>query len=113
MINNDALYDSLFAAAETIYQYVDRGKGFYSGKIRDEEGGWVSSWNHHGGARYELESKLNRSLTKQEITMLSLAIGDGPTPALTPAQRRYSFDYLWPNGYTGTYVDLMRVVTGL
>lgn len=113
MIKDDALYDKLFDAAETIYKYVEHGKGFFSGEIKSDDGSKHASWNRFHGARDVLEKKLQRTLTNEEITMLALAIGNGPTPALNARQRRYSLDYLWPKGYSGTYVDFMKLVTGL
>ena len=97
MIENTERYNSLFTAAETIYKFMEKGKGFYSGSIMDSNGRKLYQYNDYSGARFHLEKKLNRKLTKDEQTMLALAVGYGPTPSLFENERNEAMEILWEN----------------
>ena len=97
MIENADRYNNLFTAAETIYKYMEKGKGFYSGSVIGPTGRKIYQYNDYSGARFHLERKLERKLTKDEQTMLALAVGYGPTPSLFPKEREEAFEILWDN----------------
>lgn len=97
MIESQERYDRLFTAAETIYQFMEKDKGFYSGSILDQNGRKIYQYNDYSGARFHLEKKLNRKLTKDEQTMLALAVGYGPTPSLFEKERNEAMEILWEN----------------
>lgn len=112
----DAQIRELEDAGDTIYRYVDKEKGFYSGIWKDEKTGRTGqSWNSFTGAKAELEKKLERQLSKAEITILSLAIGFGPTPCLSIGQRKEAMEILWsrrqPDQRPGSYMPCMTVMT--
>ena len=103
-------------AGDVIYRFADKEKGFYSGIWKDEKTGRSGqSWNSFTGAKLELEKKLNRQLSKAEVTILSLAIGCGPTPCLTVAQRKEAMEILWsrhtPEQRAGSFMPCMTVMT--
>ena len=103
-------------AADVVYRFCDKDKGFYSGIWKDEKSGRSGhSWNSFTGAKEELEQKLHRTLTKYEITILSLAVGFGPTPCLSVTQRKDALEVLWsrrsPEQRAGSYAKRADVVT--
>ena len=117
MITNERKVDALTDAAMEIYKHHEQGKGFYSGKMRNSTTGALESvyndWDI--GLRRSLESKLGRRMTRNEETVLALAIGRGPTPSLTKQERKYSMEFLWgeeyPQNFDKRCQDLMRVLT--
>ena len=111
----DAMIEELTVAGELLYKYADPEKGFYSGIWKDEKTGKSGqSWNSYTGAKEQLEKKLSRSLSKAEITILSLAIGFGPTPCLTVEMRKIAFESLWtrrkPEQRPGSFAKMMDVM---
>ena len=115
MMTNERI-EELTVAAETIYAYCDKKNGFYSGVFKDQvTNRTYSRWNNFTGAKSELEKKLNRTLSKAEVTILSLAVGFGPTPCLTNEMRKYAFESLWtrikPDQRAGTFQPMMTVLT--
>ena len=108
--------EELTVAAETIYKFCDKDKGFYSGVFKDENTGRTySRWNNFSGAKLELEKKLGRKLSQAEVTILSLAVGFGPTPYLVPEMRKNAFESLWtrykPEQRAGSFQNMMNVLT--
>lgn len=117
MITNEAKVNALTDAAMTIFKFYEKGKGFYSGiKYEEETGKKISVYNSWpAGLRRILENKLGRGLDKWEQTVVSLAIGAGPTPTLTKPERKYSMEFLWDSEYPNNELlycqDLMKVLT--
>ena len=117
MITDEKKVELLSAAAMEVYKHFEKGKGFYSGSKFDESTRRrvhvFNSWE--AGLQNVLERKMSRRLSKYEQTIVSLAIGRGPTLALTKAERKYSMEYLWgeeyPTNDSGFCQDLMRVLT--
>lgn len=113
MIQSTDRYERLFAAGELIYKFK-QDEGFYSGKDKDPESDkMINTWNKHAGAKRVIEQKLGRPLSKAEVTMLSLAIGYGPTPDLTTTERKEAFTELWPDGPDGSCHQFMRLVIAI
>ena len=114
MMSDDKI-DELTTAAETIYQLCDKEKGFFSGIVTSMTGKKFESWNSYTGAKQILENKLNRKLTSAEVTILSLAIGYGPTPYLANKMREEAMDTLWARHpetrQPGCYRPMMEVLT--
>ena len=100
MINNEEKYNRLTRAAETIYKFFQKDKGFYSGKI-ERDGKTIVVFNRFEGAKTAIEEKRHRPLTRDEITVLALAIGGGPTPSLTKSERESAFEALWGGNTSG------------
>lgn len=117
MMKDQDKVDRLSDAAIEIYKYYEKGKGFYSGTevdpVTNKTVKIYNSWE--AGLRRVLESELKRALTADEQTIISLAIGRGPTPSLTKRERLYSMEYLWDEEYPrftdGECQELMRVLT--
>lgn len=104
---------SLTDAAETLYKnFCENENGFFSGTAQDEEGRTIRTYNRFPGTHQEIEKKLQRKLTPEENTILSLAIGRGPTPCLSDANRKESMEYNWPKHSIPSqkYVKLMRII---
>lgn len=112
MINNQEKYNRLCQAAETIYKFFQKGKGFYSGKI-SREGKTVVVFNQFDGAKAAIEEKRHRPLTRDEITVLALAVGGGPTPSLTKTERESAIESLWDGRSSGDggCIPLDRLIT--
>ena len=111
----DSMIEELTVAGERLYKLSDPVKGFYSGVWKDETTGKTGvSWNSFTGAKNELEKKLCRKLSKAEITILSLAVGFGPTPCLSEEMRNIAFESLWsrkkPEQCPGSFAKLMDVL---
>ena len=106
--------EELTSAAELIYKYCDTKNGFYSGIVTTASGRQFESWNSFTGAQKVLEEKLQRRLSKAEVTILSLAVGFGPTPYLTPKMRDEAFEALWARHpdtrQPGCYRQMMDVL---
>lgn len=104
----------LTTAAETIYKFCDKEKGFYSGIATTATGRKFESWNSYTGAQQILEQKLGRHLSKHEITILALAVGYGPTPSLTQQERTDALEQLWSRmpetRQPGCYKKMMDVL---
>ena len=114
MMTDEAI-EELTVAGELLYKHADPVKGFYSGIWKDEKTGKSGqAWNSFTGAKSELEKKLGRMLTKAEVTILSLAIGYGPTPCLTNEMRAIAFESLWtrqkPEQRPGSFAKMMDVM---
>ena len=117
MITNEKKIDALTNAAMTIFAFYERGLGFYSG-IRynpetDRKEVVYNNWD--AGLGKSIAIKLGRPINSYEQTILSLAVGRGPTPALTKQERKYSMEFLWDSEYPSNpdnlCRDLMRVLT--
>jgi hypothetical protein len=54
--------------------------------------------NHWSGTKEEMERELGRPLSGDEITLLSLSRGFGPTPSLGDEETRELINLLWPKG---------------
>ena len=106
--------EELTTAAETIYQFCNKEKGFFSGMVTTATGRSFESWNSYSGAQLILEVKLKRKLTKAEVTILALAVGYGPTPCLTQEQRDDAMTTLWSRHpetqQPGCYRSMMDVL---
>lgn len=116
MIQDERRVDSLSEAAMRIYKAYEKGKGFYSGRVRDSDGNYEHIYNSwEAGLRTTLERTLKRAISNEEQTILSLAIGRGQTPSLSKAERKYSMEYLWdeefPLNENRQCQDLMRILT--
>lgn len=110
MVTNEVTLEALIQAAELLYQHITP-EGFPSGMVADKNGKHHMSYNNWTGAKEHLEHILNRQLNKAEITMLSLAVGFGPTPNLSQQERDYSMDCLWPKGNPNNmHQELMRLI---
>ena len=92
---SDAQIEELTTAAETLYQYCDAKKGFYGGKRTLASGKIIDEWNSFSGCKTELEERLGRRLNQAEVTILSLAVGFGPTPKLSQPMRESAMETLW------------------
>ena len=112
---SDEKVEELTTAAETIYKFCDKEKGFFSGIVTSSTGRKFESWNSYTGAQQILEQKLGRKLTRAEITILALAVGFGPTPYLTQKMREEALDTLWSRHpdtrQPGAYRPMMEVLT--
>jgi len=117
VITNEQKLDALTDAAMEIYKLYEKGKGFFSGHKRDEESNKsIEVYNDwETGLRRVIETRLKRHMTKYEQTVIALAIGAGPTPAMTKAERKYSMEFLWgeeyPENFNKYCHDLMKVLT--
>ena len=111
---SDEKVESLTKAAETIYKFCEKDKGFYSGVATSSTGRKFESWNSYTGSQQILEQKLGRKLNKYEITILALAVGYGPTPTLTENERKSAMDQLWSRmpetRQIGCYKEMMDVL---
>lgn len=112
----DEQIEALTVAGETLVQFCDKEKGYYSGVYVDPETKQrYSMWNKFDGAEKEISKKLKRALTKEEKTILALSVGQGPTPCLTAEMREIAFDSLWhrypPTHRVGSYAKMMNVMT--
>lgn len=94
MIADDAKYTRLAKCAERIYKFFQQDKGFFSG-FEEVNHKRVPTFNKYNGAVQAIENKLGRVLTRDEQTILALAVGDGPTPSMTPIERRSALSDLW------------------
>ena len=115
MMTNERI-EELTVAAETLYTHCDPQNGFYGGIFKDPETNRTyKKWNTFSGSKYELEKKLGRQLSKAEVTILSLAIGFGPTPYLTKEMREIAMEGLWtrckPEQRAGSFQSMMNVLT--
>lgn len=117
MISDDVKLNYLTDAAMTIFKYYEKGKGFYSGVLTNElTGRRTHTYNNwEAGLRRQIEQKLGRGMNIYERTVLALAVGRGPTPALTKKERKYSMEFLWdeeyPRNEANHCFDLMKVLT--
>ncbi len=111
---SDERVEALTTAAETIYKFCEKDKGFFSGIVTSATGRKFESWNSFTGAKQILEQKLGRKLNKHEITILALAIGFGPTPSMTETERKSAMEQLWSRmpetRQIGCYKELMDVL---
>ena len=107
--------EELTIAAETIYKFCDKDRGFFSGITTNAAGRKFETWNSYSGSQAVLEKKLGRRLTRAEITILALAVGYGPTPYLTQKMRDEAMDTLWSRHpdtrSTGCFRPMMDVLT--
>jgi len=62
----------------------------------DEEGAGMTG--HWSATREAMEEALGRPLTEEEVTLLTLGRGYGPTPALTKEGAVYLLKLLWAEG---------------
>lgn len=112
---SDEKVEELTHAAETIYKFCDKDRGFFSGIVTSSTGRKFESWNSYTGAQRVLEQKLERKLNRAEITILALAVGFGPTPYLTTAMRTEALETLWSRHpetrQPGCYRQMMEVLT--
>ena len=112
---SDKQIELLTKAAETIYQYCDKEKGFYGGISKSKSGERFEEWNSYSGSLAVLENRLHRDLSKEEITILALAVGYGPTPCLSPNMREQAMETLWSRKpetrKPGCYKKMMDVLT--
>ena len=93
---SEETYNQLYDAAERIYKYIEKDKGFYSGSIQDPRTRkYYRTYNQFKGSKSNLEKQLGRYLDPYELTILSLAVCYGPTPALTQKERDEAFATLW------------------
>lgn len=110
---SDEKIERLTSAAETIYKFCNKEKGFYSGVVRTASGK-EEDWNSYTGARDMLEKQLHRALNDAEVTILALAVGYGPTPYLDRQAREQAFDTLWSRNpekrRPGCYKKMMDVL---
>ena len=112
---SDQNIENLTTAAETLYQYCEHGKGFFGGmRTNQNTHRSYEVWNNFSGCKTVLENKLHRKLTQAEVTILSLAVGYGPTPLLSEPERQSAMDQLWSRspttGELGCYQEMMNVL---
>ena len=115
MVKNEDKYNKLYDAAVEIYKYFEKDKGFFSGVATNQYGKTFKTYNGFTGAKQQLELKMQRRLTTEEVTMLSLAVGFGPTPSLTNQERQQAMDDLW-NGESNDNRQCIlfdKLVTGI
>ena len=115
MMSDDRI-EALTQAAETIYKFCDHEKGFYGGvMVSRVTGKAYESWNSFNQSKSVLENKLGRPLTREEMTILSLAIGFGPTPCLSLGMRKEAMETLWARNpetqQPGCFKKMMDVLT--
>jgi len=89
---------ALTSAVEVLAPLYDPDKGWYSvvDCTRGVTGG--RTWNGWTGAKKVLQDRLGRRLTTMEISILSLSLDVGPTPALDYATAVAVQAELWPDG---------------
>ena len=112
----DEQIEALTVAGETLVQFCDKEKGYYSGVFVDPVTKQrYSMWNKFDGAEKEISKKLKRPLSKEEKTILALSVGQGPTPCLTNEMRQIAFETLWARypatHRVGSYAKMMNVMT--
>lgn len=117
MIEGERL-DKLLSAAEYLYKnFCDPEKGFYAGCVKNRVTGKpVHVFNQYPGVHKVIEQKLQRKLNKYEITVLSVAIGEGSTPIMTQQEREDAFAYMFPRGkddYEKKFVTLEKLMSGI
>lgn len=117
MIDGERL-EKCITAAEYLYkEFCDPDKGFYSGVVKHRvTGKTIHTFNQAPGVHKYVELKLGRKLNKYEITVLSVAIGQGETPILTDDERAEAFEYMFPNGrdyYEKKFVTMDRLLQGI
>lgn len=88
--------EQLMDAAETLASFVHPDRGWFSGDEGEEQD--PAQFNHWTGAKDALERSIGRRLTAEEITVLSLSLCFGPTPALSDEERMAALAELWPTG---------------
>lgn len=118
MITDEKKVNRLMDAAMEIYKFHEKGKGFFCRCVRTDKGELKHVYNSwEDGLRTSMERNLNRPMTKDEQTILALAIGKGQTPSLTTAERLHSMECLWgsmhPENLERRCQDLMRVMSSL
>lgn len=119
MIQDEKLWDSLYRAAETIYKFMDPEHGFYAGTRKQDDGSFKKVYNQFVGAVGILEGKLNRRLTLEEQTVLSIAVGDRTQKCLKKVLSAEDIDTifsdLWSNkpNHDRVCIPFERLVTSI
>jgi len=118
MITDDKKFNLLIDTAEQLYKrFCDPQKGFYSGCVTNKGTGKpLHTFNQFPGVHMFISKQLKRKLNAAETTVLSVAIGEGPTPLMTPEERADAFAYMFPLGkseYDKKFVSLEKLMSGI